>query len=264
MKKEKPLSRNPEYQFQDPLISEVIKKFVLTEPTHHERIVAQLLKIEFGEMNKLALALAQQIYEDFRSAGLHTEVGDGIFQYKLLSGNVTNIKEETLVSGGLAWTCKNKLSSFCRLLGNAKFAPRGAVLCNALMTHLGILFATDSNITAARTRTLLEELDLYRMPIGLYNPATDEKGTPESIFPQLFFDMRRSTDPSKGQFEVDMRAHTHMVRLLLQICNEYEPQTVMWDWAQHKITDLKLCASSLEVSRTDRRDFRQVNKTKSD
>ncbi|GIK83614.1 MAG: hypothetical protein BroJett025_02360 [Patescibacteria group bacterium] len=224
--------------------SVVTGRQTLSELPKIKEVISQVPEVKFGRINQLAQDLANEIYHQLRYSGLYSAVGQGSFR---VAG-----KNEEIIIGSPVHQMIQEFFALSRLLASHQMAPRGTVLLNTMCIYLGLALVNDQSLVRneSRKRLLLETLNLYQMPVGLYSPR-GEMAHPEAVQPAVLFDMqeiekqllvfRRKT----GKVKVDVIAYNALVNRLSLLLKTHKKDRVIQDWCEHKLKELEVFAQSL-------------------
>ncbi|MBP7842488.1 hypothetical protein KA017_00610 [Candidatus Woesebacteria bacterium] len=216
----------------------------LSEVPEIVQILESITDAKFGLMNQIAHYVALQIFDQFKKAGLYSKAGDGTF--------INKGKAEVLVAGSDMHNLTQEFFALSRVLSSARLAPRGTVLLNTLSVYLGIAIVEDPYLRnmESRRRLLLESFNLYQLPVGLYKPGTETKGTADTVPTDVLFDMQEIQASifsfrKHSKVKVDVIAYNALVNRLERLLRIHKRDRVVQDWCEHKLKELEIFGQGL-------------------
>lgn len=235
-----------------------------------QKLLAQVPTVEFGKVNELAQSLANEIYAQMQEAGLYSH---GAEAFEIDTNQRGGVQKEKIVPGSELSQVMYGVFRLTQILNSFKFALRGTVVLNTCMTYLGMRIVSDPQLqfTPNRRQLLIEGLDLYYMPTGLYQGASRDEVEIDSILPQLFFDITEvERDIAKLRFKkhtkVDTDTYAALVTRLEQMVRRYPNDNLVQDWCTFKLKELDRLSVALKKNWLEKPEYittRQIPQARS-
>lgn len=214
-------------------------------------------------LGMISLLLASEVYKEIQAAGLYIRQYGESFEIDLSAQKVGKKREKIILKSKFSNTLQS-VFALTRTL-QTDFGKKGQIVANLFTTHLGIKIVSDrafnrmahgdssEAVTFAKRRDLmLEALQLYTMPVGLYDGNWDEIPVAK-IDPSVMFDIQVVNKNilllrMNSYTKVDTNSFLSVVRMINEVMKRNPNDDVTQNWGMVKLRELELFAQSLEIN----------------
>lgn len=232
----------------------------------YPRIAGVLAEIENRKdltLGMVSALLANEVYLEIVAAGLYNRMSGVSFETKQEKQTAKTLKKEKIVAKSKFAKTLHGVFDLIRSL-TTEYGKRGQIVANLFTTHLGILVASDRVLVKAmddsRREAILEELQLYYIPVGLYGENWNEIPTQE-IDPGLLFDVQLVEKSllklrTKSYTKVDTNSVITLVKMITEIMQRHKQDSTIQNWGFVKLRQLEEFSKSLELNWLNKVEYR--------
>lgn len=230
------------------------------------RIAGILKEIENRKdftLGMISLLLASEVFKEIQAAGLYSQHSGESFKIDTTTRRDGKTREKIIVGSKFSNTLES-VFSLIRIL-KTDFGKRGQIVANLFTTHLGIKISTDRVLLKAgnssnRRDIILEALQLYNMPVGLYDGSWDELPATD-IDPSVMFDIQRVNKNilllrRETYKKVDTNSFLVVVQMIEEVMRRNKKDDVIQNWGLVKLRELEAFARSLEINWLRKEDYK--------
>lgn len=225
---------------------------------NHPRIVPILKEIENRKdftLGMISLLLAGEVYKIIQAAGLYTQQYGEAFELDGAKQGRGKTRERIIAGSKFS----NTLESVFSLIRTLKtdYGSKGQIVANLFTTHLGIKIVSDRALSKAgngsnRRDVILDALQLYYMPVGLYDGSWNELPVAE-VDPSVMFDIQEVNRNilllrMQPHTKVDTNSFSVVVRMITEVMRRNKNDNVVQNWGTVKLRELETFAQSLGVN----------------
>ena len=233
---------------------------------NHPRIIPLLNEIENRKdftLGMISLLLAGEVYKIIQASGLYTQQYGESFELDGTKHGKGKTRERIIAGSKFSNTLESVFSLIRAL--KTDYGSRGQIVANLFTTHLGIKIVSDRVLSKAgngsnRRDVILDALQLYYMPVGLYDGNWNELPVVE-IDPSVMFDIQ---EVDRNILLLRMRPHTEVdtnsffvvVGMIKELMKRNENDNVVQNWGTVKLRELETFAQCLEVNWLNKVEYR--------
>lgn len=232
----------------------------------YPRIAGILAEIENRKdltLGMVSALLASEVYKEITAAGLYNRMSGVSFESVEDRQKSKSAKKEKIATQSKFAKTLHGVFDLIRTL-KAEYGKRGQIVANLFTTHLGILVASDRVLVRvtddSRREAILEELQLYYMPVGLYDQNWDEIPT-KDIDPGVMFDVETVERNllllrTKPFTKVDTNSFITLVKMITEIMQRHRQDSTIQNWGSVKLRELNEFSESLELNWLNKIEYR--------